>query len=117
MLRITKTGLGLALVVLSGVARAEFTGEDIVRRGARPVNVDSVLSIGATTVMNADDAIVSVPGSGKIVATANADVFCAGDETARHLVIDVKSAGDVLLDFCEQHLERRDITIKFIAQQ
>jgi hypothetical protein len=117
MLRITKTALGLALVVLSGVARAEFTGEEIVTR-ARPVNVDTVLSIGATTVMNADDAIVSVPGSGKIVASANADVFCAdNDETARHLVIDVKSAGDILLDFCEQHLERRDITIKFIAEQ
>jgi hypothetical protein len=117
MLRFTKTALGLALVVLSGVAHAEFTGEEIATRGARRVSVDTVLSIGATTVMNADDAIVSVPGSGKILASANADVFCAGDETARQLVIDVKSAGDVLLDFCEQHLERRDITIKFIAEQ
>ena len=117
MLRIIKTGLTLALLVLSGAARAEFVGEDVVARSARPVNVDSVLSIGAATVMNADDAIVAAPSAGRIVATANADVFCSGDETARQLTIDVKAAGEVLLDFCEQHLERRDITIKFIAQQ
>ena len=78
-----------------------------------PVAADSVISIGATTSMNEHDAVVKVPSKGKIVATANADVFCSGEETARSLIINVGAA--VLLDFCEAHLERRDVVIRFVA--
>lgn len=105
-----------ALVTVAGVARAAYVNETTeLPLSPSPIVVDSVISIGATTSMNLHDAIVSAPSKGKIVATANADVFCAGEETARSLVIDVPQESDVTVDFCEAHLERRDVVIRFVA--
>lgn len=104
-----------ALVTAAGVAHAAYVNENSeVPLSPDPVTADSVISIGATTSMNLHDAIVSVPGRGKIVATANADVFCAGEETARSVIIDVEQESDVTVDFCEAHLERRDVVIRFV---
>lgn len=111
MLRFTTTsGLALALVATSVSARAEYAGREHV---LTTVIEDSVTSIGAAATMNEHDVVVAAPRRGKIVATANADVFCSGDETARTLVIDVEEAQNVMLEFCEAHLERRDVMIRF----
>lgn len=115
MLRITAAaGLALALLASSVVARAEYTGTPSSHFGE--MNEDSVTSIGARTTMNEHDVVVAAPGKGKIVASANADVFCSGDETARSLIIDVEEAQNVMLEFCEAHLERRDVMIRFVAE-
>lgn len=116
MLRITPLAAAAVLVTTAAVARAEYAmiGE-VPLSPVDPVAADSVISIGATTSMNEHDAVVKVPSKGKIVATANADVFCSGEETARSLIINVEEEGEVLLDFCEAHLERRDVVIRFVA--
>lgn len=121
MLRLIATGLVVGSLLTSAAARAEMIVPiaDSAAAHVAPapdVNEDSVLSIGAETTMNEHDAIVAVPGKGKLVATANADVFCAGDETARSVVIDVNEPGRVLLDLCEDHLERRELLIRFVTE-
>ena len=113
---IWSTFAAAALVTVAGVAHAAYVNETSeLPLSPDPITADSVISIGATTSMNLHDAIVSVPGKGKIVATANADVFCAGEETARSLIIDVPQEADVTVDFCEAHLDRRDVVIRFVA--
>lgn len=107
MVRILTAVLALGVVLSSTSARAD---------GPLAVNEDSVVSIGAETSLGEYEARVAVPGRGKLVATANADVFCAGDETARELVIDVNEAGTVQLDLCEDHLERRELLIRFVSE-
>jgi len=114
MLRLTTSaGLAVALLAASVSARAEYMGP---RTHFGDVAEDSVTSIGATTTMNEHDVVIAAPSKGKIVATANADVFCSGDETARSLVVDVEEASNVMLEFCESHLERRDVMIRFVAE-
>ena len=110
---ITSAGLAVALLVSCASARAEYTGAAI---DFSNVAEDSETSIGATTTMNEHDVVVAAPSKGKIVATANADVFCSGDETARSLVVNVEEASNIMLEFCESHLERRDVMIRFVAQ-
>ncbi|MBX3233206.1 MAG: hypothetical protein KIT84_20655 [Labilithrix sp.] len=113
MLRLSvAAGLALALVASSVSARAEYMG---TAAGIATVVENSVTSIGAAATMNEHDVVVAAPGKGKIVATANADVFCSGDETARTLIIDVEEAQNVMLELCEAHLERRDVMIRFRA--
>jgi hypothetical protein len=116
MLRILcSTFAAAALVTAAGVAHAAYSNMEAPLSPTTPVATDSVVSIGATTSMNDHDAVVSVPSKGKIVATANADVFCAGEETARSLIIEVEQESDITVDFCESHLERRDVVIRFVA--
>ena len=116
MLRILcSTFAAAALVTAAGAAHAAYSNLEGPIAPTAPVATDSVISIGARTSMNEHDAIVSVPSKGKIVATANADVFCAGEETARSIIIDVEQESDITVDFCEVHLERRDVVIRFVA--
>lgn len=118
MLRIFRTAVPAAVIVMTAtLAHAEYMGsraEVPLAPSIDPLVTDSVISIGATTTMNEHDAVVTAPGRGKIVATANADVFCAGEETARSVIVDVPQEGDVMLDFCEAHLDRRDVVIRFL---
>lgn len=115
MLRLIKTALIVGILVSTEWARA---GAEVpLSPVTSGVDEDSVMSIGgALTTMNQFDAIVAVPGKGKLVATANADVFCAGEETARSVIVDVHEAGSVLIDLCEHHLERRELMIRFIGE-
>lgn len=115
MLRLITTALVASVLLAGATASADMNAAAHITP-APDVNEDSVMSIGAETTMNEHDAVVAVPGKGKLVASANADVFCAGDETARTLIIDVNEAGNVLLDLCEDHLERREITIRFVSE-
>jgi hypothetical protein len=115
MLRILcSTFAAAALVTAAGGAQAAYSNQE-APLSPTTVATDSVISIGATTSMNDHDAVVSAPSKGKIVATANADVFCAGEETARSLIIEVEQESDITVDFCESHLERRDVVIRFVA--
>lgn len=114
---ITAAGLAVALLASSYSAHAEYTGSSGVALRFRELAEDSVTSIGATAIMNEHDVIIAVPAKGKLVATANADVFCSGDETARKLEVEVEEAQNVMLEFCEAHLERRDVLIRFVADQ
>ena len=109
-------GLALSLVATSVSAHAEEHTASVVPTSFE-VNEDSVTSIGAEANMNDHDVVIAAPGKGKIVATANADVFCSGDETARTLIVDVEEAQNVMLEFCESHLERRDVMIRFVAER
>ena len=115
MLRIIASALAATLLV-STSAHALISEPSEVRLSplGDAVSLDSVLSIGAATTMNEHEAIVSAPGRGVILATATSDVFCSGDETSRTLEVPVDQAGDVMLDFCEAHLDRRDVTIRFV---
>lgn len=122
MLRLIASALASAALVSTAlVAEARITAPTHVDEVelapiGESVSLDSVLSIGATTTMNEHEAIVTAPGRGIIRATATSDVFCSGDETSRTLEVAVDEAGDVMLDFCATHLDRRDVTIRFVPQ-
>ena len=117
MLRLIASALAAALLVsTSAFALTAEPSEVRMSPVGEAVSLDSLLSIGATTTMNEHEAIVNAPGKGIIIATSTSDVFCSGDETARRLEVPVDQAGDVMLDFCETHLDRRDVTIRFVAR-
>lgn len=116
---ILRTAIVVATVLVSSAAAAQVEYAMVTEVRLSPtesITADSVISIGAMTSMNEHEAIVSVPSKGKIIATANADLFCAGEETARSLIINVDAEGptEVMLDFCEAYLERRDVVIRFV---
>lgn len=118
MLRLIASALAAAVIAVTASAEARISANEVqLAPIGESVSLDSVLSIGATTTMNEHEAIVAAPGRGVILATATSDVFCSGDETSRTLEVPVDQAGDVMLDFCETHLDRRDVTIRFVAQR